>query len=178
VRSLKQARYTRENLGHYGLAAKSYCHFTSPIRRYPDLMVHRLVKHRLEKGRWQRLPWVRELESTATHCSERERRAVAVERRVVDIKKSRYMAARVGEVFEGVISSATRFGLFVELKEIGFDGLLHADNLPGNVVFDERHMALIVGRERREFRVGMPLKVRVEFADPLAGRVTLGLAED
>jgi ribonuclease R len=178
VRSLKQARYTGENLGHYGLAAERYCHFTSPIRRYPDLMVHRLVKHRLGGGRPGGLAWVRELEATAQHASDRERRAMGIERRVVDIKKCRYLAGRVGETFDGVIASVVRFGLFVELKGVDFEGLVHAESLPEPKVHDERHMALIVGRARTRYQIGMPIRVTLRHVDPLAGRAALEVAED
>jgi ribonuclease R len=177
IRSLKQARYTGENVGHYGLAAECYCHFTSPIRRYPDLMVHRLVKHRLAGGDSRQLDWVRELEATAMHASERERRAMTVERRVVDIKKCRYLAAHVGNTFDGVIASVARFGLFVELKEVDFEGLVHAETLPFPRVHDERHMALICGRERTVYGIGMPVRVVLTHVDPLAGRVALALEE-
>jgi len=177
IRSLKQARYTGEATGHYGLAAERYCHFTSPIRRYPDLMVHRLVKHRLAGGRPGDLDWVRELEDTARHASERERRAMGVERRVVDMKKCRYLAGRVGETMNGVIASVARFGLFVELEGVDFEGLVHAETLPLPRVHDERHMALIVGRERTRLQIGSPVRVTLRHADPLAGRVALELAE-
>jgi len=173
VRSLKQARYTTENVGHYGLAAERYCHFTSPIRRYPDLLVHRLVKHRLGGGKPGQLPWVRELEAIAQHASDRERRAMTIERRVVDIKKCRFLAGSVGEAFDGVIASVVRFGLFVELKGADFEGLVHAETLPNPRIHDDRHMALIVGRERTRYQIGMPLRVIVRHVDPLAGRVAL-----
>ncbi len=176
IRSLKQARYSGENVGHYGLAAPRYCHFTSPIRRYPDLMVHRLARHRIAGGRWQDLAWVGELERTATHASERERRAMGVERKVVDIKMCRYLADQVGATLDGVIASVVRFGLFVELKGIGFEGLVHADTLAPPVVHDERHMALIE-RTGRRLQIGMPVKVLVRHVDPLAAKVTLELAD-
>lgn len=178
VRSLKQARYTGEHLGHYGLASPCYCHFTSPIRRYPDLMVHRLVKHRLNNGEYRRLRWIGELEGTAQLASERERRAMNLERQVVAIKKCRYLARHVGDVLAGVISSVARFGLFVELSVAGHEGLVHADQLPKPVVHDERHMALFIGRGGRHLGIGDPVRVEVLHVDVLAAKVSLALADD
>lgn len=178
VRSLKQARYTGEHLGHYGLASPCYCHFTSPIRRYPDLMVHRLVKHRLNNGEFRRLRWIGELEGTAQLASERERRAMSLERQVVAIKKCRYLARHVGDVLDGVVSSVARFGLFVELSVVGHEGLVHADQLPKPVVHDERHMALFIGRGGRHLGIGDPVRVEVLHVDVLAAKVSLALADD
>ncbi len=174
VRSLKQARYTGEHIGHYGLAAHTYCHFTSPIRRYPDLMVHRLIKKKLAGHKWSNLKWIKSLEGTAVHSSTQERRAVQVERRVIAIKKARYLAERVGKPYDGIISSVTRFGMFVELAEVHFDGLVPVENMPGRIVHDERHMALLGAKDAR-WQVGDPIRVRVSQADPLAGKVTLDL---
>lgn len=176
VRSLKQARYTGEHIPHYGLAAHTYCHFTSPIRRYPDLMVHRLLKQKLARHKWSNLGWVKQLEGTAMHASTQERRAVQVERRVVAIKKCRYLADRIGQAYDGIISSVTRFGMFVELAGVQFDGLVPVENLPGRIVHDERHMALL-GKGEARWQVGDTIRVRIAQADPLAGRVTLDLVE-
>ena len=111
LRSLKQAVYSPLNKGHYGLASACYTHFTSPIRRYPDLIVHRIVKERL-KGRYQEAHWKQELPVICAHTSRRERIAVDAEREFLDIQKVRLMESRVGQDFTGVISSVTNFGLF------------------------------------------------------------------
>ena len=178
VRSLKQARYTEQHIPHFGLAAECYGHFTSPIRRYPDLMVHRLVKHRLAGKKWQGLSWVKSLPETALHCSERERRAITGERRVNDIKKVRYLANKVGDRFDGVISSVTRFGLFVTLEGIGYEGLVPAESLPGKVSYDERRMQLQDSTSSMSYRIGDPLKVQIVKVDTLAARVTLDPIEE
>ncbi|MFQ5507990.1 MAG: ribonuclease R [Leptospirillia bacterium] len=175
IRSLKQARYTGTHIGHYGLAAETYCHFTSPIRRYPDLMIHRLVKARLNKQPFNRMGWVSDLEGISAHASDRERRAMAIERRVVAIKKCRYLECHLGEEMEGVISSVARFGLFVTLEGAGFDGMLPVESLPGRVGHDERHMVMIAARGQR-FQVGDAIRVKVRHVDALAGKVTLDLA--
>jgi ribonuclease R len=186
VRSLKQARYASENLGHYGLASPCYCHFTSPIRRYPDLMIHRLVKQRLaEKAAKESasrppkaLPWLGELEGTASHASARERRAVGLERQVVATKKCRYLSNHVGDTLDGVVSSVAKFGMFIDLAGIGHEGMVHVEQLPQPVVHDERHMALIFGTDGIRLQVGNPVRVTVLSVDVLAGKVSLDLTDD
>ncbi len=178
VRSLKQARYTSEHLPHYGLASPCYCHFTSPIRRYPDLVVHRLVKAKLAGKAVGELPWSGELESIAQHSSDRERRAVGLERQVVAIKKCRFLTHHVGDEFDGVVSSVARFGLFVALEGVDYEGLVHADVLPNPVVHDERHMALTIGPGNRRVQVGDRVRVKVQHVDVLAAKVSLDLLDD
>ncbi len=178
VRSLKQARYTGEALRHYGLASPCYCHFTSPIRRYPDLMVHRLVKARLAGAEVSHLPWVSSLEAIVQHSSERERRAVGLERKVVEMKKCRFLAHRVGDIFDGVVSSVARFGLFVNLAEVDLEGLVHTETLPGPVVHDERHMVLLLGPGGRQVAVGERVRVQIQHVDVLAAKVSLDLLDD
>ena len=116
LRSMKQARYTVENTGHFGLAADCYCHFTSPIRRYPDLQIHRIIKEslrgRLNEKRIEHYEHI--LPEVAKHSSEMERRADEAERETIKMKKVQYMEAHVGETFEGVISGVTEWGFFVE----------------------------------------------------------------
>ena len=167
LRSLQKARYAPENKGHFGLAAQNYCHFTSPIRRYSDLVVHRCVRAVLEgkvTGPW--LEQMRErVPDWAQQCSEREVVAVEAERAVDDLKMTEYMADHVGEAFQGVISGVTEFGLFVELP-CTVEGLVHITNLDDDFyVYDEKQYALIGRRRRKVYRLGDPARVRVVKAD-------------
>ncbi|MCK9906022.1 RNB domain-containing ribonuclease, partial [Frankia sp. Cpl3] len=118
LRSMKQARYDAESLGHFGLATDFYTHFTSPIRRYPDLIVHRLIREWVERGEMsaeRAVQWAEKLPEIAEHASQRERLAVDAERETDDLKKAEFMLEQIGEEFEGVISGVTSFGMFVEL---------------------------------------------------------------
>lgn len=143
LRSMMQAKYSPNNLGHFGLAAKYYSHFTSPIRRYPDLQIHRIIKKQLngqlagpELERYHAV-----VAKTSLISSEMERVAEEAEREVDDMKKAQYMHARLGQVFEGVISSVTSFGFFVELPNT-IEGLVHINTLPMDVMYDDRRMIL------------------------------------
>src|SRR5262249_31725146 len=125
LRSLKQARYSEQNEGHFALAASSYTHFTSPIRRYPDLVVHRILAASLDGRRGIFAP--DELRAIAESCSETERRAADAERELVEWKKAKFMLDRVGEQFRALIISTTRFGFFVELENLFVEGLVPID---------------------------------------------------
>src|SRR5581483_10140787 len=127
LRSLKQARYSTENAGHFALAADSYTHFTSPIRRYPDLIVHRLLKTALA-GKTP--PPEPELRAIADECSQSERRAADAERELVEWKKVKFMESRLGDEFDALVISTTRYGLFVELENLFIEGLVPIDTLP------------------------------------------------
>lgn len=130
LRSMKQARYTPENSGHFGLAANYYTHFTSPIRRYPDLQIHRIIKDNL-RGRMngERMEHYRKiLEEVTKHASETERRADEAERETVKLKKVEYMSDRIGNVYTGVISGVTKWGMYVELPNT-IEGLIHVANM-------------------------------------------------
>ncbi|MFQ6671664.1 MAG: ribonuclease R [Candidatus Tectimicrobiota bacterium] len=167
LRSMMQARYAEENLGHFGLAFEVYTHFTSPIRRYPDLIVHRLLKATLPKGRLAKRraeTWARMLPAVAEQCSERERIAEAAEREMVDLKKCHYMLGRIGERFDGYVSGVVPFGFFVELEELFVEGLVRLADIPGDYfVYDETTHTLIGDRSGKVFRLGD--RVRVEVAD-------------
>jgi ribonuclease R len=167
LRSLRKARYTSSNLGHFGLAAKYYCHFTSPIRRYPDLIIHRIIKEDLNgKLVGKRLSELHgKLEQMADHCSIRERVAEEAERDVEDLKKAEFMKDKVGQEFEGIISSVTSFGLFVELENT-IEGLIRISSIEDDYyMYDEKHHTMIGERTKRTFRIGDVVKIRVEKAD-------------
>jgi len=167
LRSLRKARYTSSNLGHFGLAAKYYCHFTSPIRRYPDLIIHRIIKEGLQgKLVGKRLEELHsKLEQMADHCSIRERVAEEAERDVEDLKKAEFMKERVGLEFEGIISSVTSFGMFVELENT-VEGLVRISNIDDDYyAFDEKHYCLTGERSKKTFRIGDAVKIRVDKVD-------------
>lgn len=167
LRSMQQARYSEDNYGHYGLAAEYYTHFTSPIRRYPDLIVHRLIRS-YEGNVSEKLKekWAQELPDIADHSSRMERRAVETEREVDSMKKAEFMADKIGEEYEGIISSVTRFGLFVELPNT-IEGLIHVNNLKQDYFhFIENHMALVGERTGMTLKIGQKVKVKVDKADP------------
>jgi len=167
LRSLRKARYTSANLGHFGLAAKYYSHFTSPIRRYPDLIIHRIIKEWLHgKLVGKRLSELHgKLEQMADHCSIRERVAEEAERDVEDLKKAEFMKDKVGMEFEGIVSSVTSFGMFVELENT-VEGLIRISNIDDDYyTFDEKHYTLIGERSKRTFRIGDTLRIRVDKVD-------------
>ena len=165
LRSLKQAVYSPVNKGHFGLASACYTHFTSPIRRYPDLIVHRIIKERLH-SHLREAHWKKDLPALATHTSRRERVAVEAEREYLDIQKVRLMESRVGEVFTGVISSVTNFGIFVQLNEFFVEGLVHVTTLGNDFfIFDEARMTLRGRRSGQTFSMGQKVNVRLAAAN-------------
>lgn len=180
LRSLKQARYSPECSGHFGLASKYYCHFTSPIRRYPDLAIHRIIKmfingHIDEKAAKRLRKFVQE---ASKHSSDMERLAVDAERETDDLKKVEYMSERIGEVYEGIISSVTSFGIFIELKNT-IEGLVHISNLTDDYYnFDEKHFCLIGEKTRRIFRLGDNLKIKVAKTDIDNRTIDFSLVEE
>jgi ribonuclease R len=163
LRSLKRARYSEENVGHFGLASHYYTHFTSPIRRYPDLIIHRILREQLEgKLDEERMEYLNEvLGRIAKHSSERERIAEEAERETVQLKMAEYMAGKIGEVFPGIISSVTPFGFFVELENT-VEGLVHVSSLEDDFYrFDEKSITLRGERTKKVFKIGDRVKVRV-----------------
>ncbi|TLS35330.1 ribonuclease R [Pseudalkalibacillus caeni] len=164
LRSMQQAKYYPESLGHFGLSTDFYTHFTSPIRRYPDLIVHRLIRTYLfEKkvGQETREKWKEALPEIAQHSSAMERRAVDAERETDELKKAEYMEDKIGEEFEGVISGVTNFGLFVELPNT-IEGLVHVSYLTDDYYhYDEGNYAMIGERTGNVFRIGDEIEVRV-----------------
>ena len=164
LRSMKWAKYSAANVGHFGLASGAYTHFTSPIRRYPDLMVHRLLKKTLLK---QEVRITEEaLAGKADHLSHRERVAMEAEREILDRYRIRFMKDKVGEVYEGIISGVTAFGFFVELKEIFVEGLVRMTTLHDDYYhyYEERY-CLMGERTRKVFRIGDEVRVRLDRVD-------------
>lgn len=164
LRSMQQARYAEESLGHFGLSTEFYTHFTSPIRRYPDLIVHRLIRKYLIEGKTDKktLDKIEKvLPEMAEHTSNRERRAQDAERDTDDLKKAQYMQKYIGETYEGVISGVMNFGMFVELPNT-IEGLVHVSGMTDDhYQYHERHMALIGERTGKVFRIGDPVEVTV-----------------
>jgi len=168
LRSMKQARYSAENHGHFGLASQCYTHFTSPIRRYPDLIAHRLLKE-LRKGHLsERRKGYLEgvLPEIAVHSSERERIADEAEREVVKLLKLRFMKDKVGEEYEGIITGVTSYGIFVQLKEIFVEGLVHISTLRDDYYRFNEGSHLLKGKYRKKvFRIGDEIRVRIDRVD-------------
>ncbi|WCN38224.1 ribonuclease R [Aneurinibacillus uraniidurans] len=164
LRSMKQAKYDAENQGHFGLAAEFYTHFTSPIRRYPDLIVHRMIRESLKPGGFtsERIEeWTLKMPDVAKQSSERERNAVDAERETDDLKKSEFMLRHMNEEFDGIISSVAAFGMFIELPNT-IEGMVHISNLTDDYYdFHEKQYALVGQRTGRIFRIGDEVKVRV-----------------
>ncbi len=186
LRSLKQARYSVENVGHFALAAETYTHFTSPIRRYPDLMIHRLLKDNLpqaappSRDRKGALP-IREseLQVIAEECSQSERRAADAERELVDWKKVRFMAERVGQDFDALVISTAKYGLFVELADLFIEGLVPIDTLPGDEYTYQENVRKVVGkRTRREFSIGDRVRVLLDRVDANERKLQFSVLED
>lgn len=179
LRSMKQARYTTGCSGHFGLAAKHYCHFTSPIRRYPDLQIHRIIKDTI-RGRMKdekKMYYAQILEDVATRTSTLERRAEEVERETVKLKKAEYMQAHIGQVFEGVVSGVTGWGLYVELPNT-VEGLVHVSTLVDDYyVFDEENYQLVGEEFRKAYHLGDPVRVQVASVDLTSKSVDFFLKE-
>ena len=180
LRSMKRARYTPENTGHFGLAASYYCHFTSPIRRYPDLQIHRIIKEtlrgRMDAKRQEHYESI--LPEVTQKCSELERRADEAERETVKLKKVEYMKQHVGEVFEGVISGVTKWGLYVELGNT-VEGLVHVVNMTDDHYDYREDTYEMVGEHlKKAYRLGETVKVQVLGTDDLARTIDFKIVEE
>ncbi len=179
LRSLQKAKYSDESLGHFGLAAKYYCHFTSPIRRYPDLIIHRIMKLYLKGGMNEQK--IKQLEGLlpeiAKQCSERERMADEAERETEDLKKVEYMKAHEGEIFEGIISNVTNFGMFIEMENT-IEGLVRMSSMEDDYYnYDDRHFCLVGERTHKIYRIGDIVKVVLAKADISAKKIEFVLVE-
>jgi ribonuclease R len=174
LRSLQQAVYSPDNVGHFGLAYESYTHFTSPIRRYPDLLVHRAIKAVLAKKRYAPGDWA----ALGAHCSMTERRADEATRDVVNWLKCYYMRDRIGERFQGSVSAVTGFGIFVALDEVYVEGLVHVSELGNDYFhFDPARHVLLGSRTRRRFRLGDRVGVKLVRVDLEQMRIDFTLDE-
>ncbi len=180
LRSLKQAEYTENNEGHFGLAYSAYTHFTSPIRRYPDLLIHRAVAFLLDKQEDDKFHYTKEeISALGRHCSFTERRADDATRDVVAWLKCEYMQDKLGQVFNGKISSVTGFGLFVELDEVYVEGLIHVTSLNRDYyIFDELKHRLVGERSGKTYRLGDRMRVLVSRVDMDERKIDFELAEE
>ena len=172
IRAMAKAIYSTKNIGHYGLAFEYYTHFTSPIRRYPDMMVHRLVAKYILAGKDLTTVAPEDLEKACEHCSDCELLAQQMERDSIKQKQAEWLIQHIGEEFEGTISGVQDFGVFIELDETHCEGLLHVRNL-GDDFWDyqEENYCLVNSRTRERLQLGDRMRVRVIGADPVRGRI-------
>ena len=180
LRTLKVAKYESENKGHFGIASKYYCHFTSPIRRYPDLFIHRIISKYIEEGynlKQQELEKYHEQAIKYSQTSsERERVAQKVERDSEDIKKAEFMQDKIGEQYEGIISSITAFGIFVELENT-VEGLIRFDDLGDEYfIYDEQKKILTGEKTKQVYKIGDKIKIEVKLADKLTRKIDFKIA--
>jgi ribonuclease R len=182
VRGMKRAVYSDRNIGHFGLASEAYTHFTSPIRRYPDLVVHRLLKDLIKNAGADLKNHSKNLEESlskiASWASKRERIANEAEWDLVDMKKVEYISNHVGDSFEGVITGVTKFGIFVELTEKMISGLVHISTLDDYYDFIEDQNILVGRRSKRVFRIGDQLEVKVVRADKTTMEIDFIIVND
>ncbi len=180
LRSLMKAKYSHENLGHFGLAAKYYCHFTSPIRRYPDLTIHRIIKENINTGiSEEREIFLKKfVQEAAKQSSDQEITAQEAERETKDLKKAEFMKDKVGEKYEGVISSVTSFGMFVELENT-IEGLVRISDLVDDYyIYDDRHYRLIGENTKKIYKIGDEVVIKVVRADVATRQIDFALVEE
>lgn len=173
LRSLKQAQYSPENLGHFGLAYEAYTHFTSPIRRYPDLLVHRAIKAVIARDQYKPGNW----SELGTHCSQTERRADEATRDVMNWLKCYFMQDRVNEEYVGTISAVTSFGIFVALDDVFVEGLVHVSELGSDYFkFDATKHLMLGERTGQRYRLGDRVRVKVVRVDLDTARIEFNLS--
>ena len=182
LRTLKVARYEAQNKGHFGIASNYYSHFTSPIRRYPDLFIHRIISKYIEKGYNMSEDWKNEYQEKAVNLaeksSEREKIAQKVERDSIDIKKAEYMQDKIGEEYYGIVSSVTSFGMFVELENT-VEGLIRFDDLGDDYfIYDENKKTLLGERTKITYKIGDKVKIRVKSANKLLRQIDFEIVEE
>lgn len=180
LRSMKQAKYTIDCTGHFGLACQYYCHFTSPIRRYPDLQIHRIIKEQIRgKLNEKRIEHYNEiLPEVAKHSSEMERRADEAERETDKLKKAEYMEERIGEIYEGVISSITSWGIYVELPNT-IEGMIHVSMLPGDYFYYDEASYEMVGQSTDiRYKLGQKLTIKVNAVDKISRNIDFVIPEN
>jgi len=173
LKSLSRAVYAIENKGHYGLAKTIYTHFTSPIRRYPDLLVHRLLKDALKNKNSHFM----DLDSAARHCSDLERNAEQAEKELVRWRIFRFLKSKLGDELEGIVIRITRAGLFVELEDYFVSGLIPFEDLGGGFVFSKKEQRLANRRTGKIYKLGENVRVVLAAVDPVLRRLTLALSE-
>ncbi len=180
LRSMKQAKYTTECSGHFGLACQYYCHFTSPIRRYPDLQIHRIIKDylrgRMKKDRKEHYDKI--LPDVATAASKLERRADEAERETDKLKKAEYMEGHIGEIYNGVISGITEWGMYVELENT-IEGMIHVSKLPGDYfMYDAQQYEMVGTKTGKKYELGQKVCIRVDQVDKQLRSIDFSLAEE
>ncbi len=181
LRTLKVARYESQNKGHFGIASNYYCHFTSPIRRYPDLFIHRAISHYIDKNYNVEDDWKQEYLQKAVNysesSSEREKIAQKVERDSIDIKKAEFMQDKIGEEFEGIVSSITSFGMFVELENT-VEGLIRFEDLGDEYfIYDENRKTLTGERTKKTYKIGDKVKIKVKNANKILRQIDFEIAK-
>ena len=181
LRTLRVAKYEAENKGHFGIASKYYCHFTSPIRRYPDLFIHRMISKYIENdynvNEFFIKKYSKRAEKRAENCSERERTATKVEREAIDMKKAEYMENKVGEEYEGIVSSVTNFGIFVELENT-VEGLIRYETLGDEYfIYNEERKEAIGEHSHKVYKIGDKVKIRVADSNKLLRRIDFEIVQ-
>ncbi|MGB3542998.1 ribonuclease R [Rubrivirga sp.] len=176
IRSMSKAVYSPDNEGHYGLGFEHYAHFTSPIRRYPDLIAHRILKRMQDQAKGK-IPTVETLEELSEHCSAREREAAEAERESVKLKQVEYAAQHLGDEFDGVVVGVTKFGVFVQMRPLLVEGLVHVRGMDGYWEYDDRRYVLVSKDSGRRIQVGAPCRVKIEAAEPETRKVDLAFVE-